>query len=63
MQKQIKTAFIAAFSLVIIIIAGTTDEGWHPRNYVNEATLLGDLLPMWIGFFVGFLLSIGREER
>ena len=62
MKKQIKTAFIAAFSLVIIIIAGTNDDGWAPGNYM-ESGMFGDLLPMWIGFFVGFLLSIGREER
>ena len=63
MKKQIKTAFIIAFVFVIIIVAGTIDGNWHPRNYISGELRLRDWLPMWIGFAIGIACCIGRDER
>ena len=56
-----KTAFIIAFLIVIVIMAGMNDGNWGWDNYHYNQSL--DVwLPMWVGLSIGFILTIGRDE-
>lgn len=66
-MDMLKRSYVLAFLITVVILAGFHDGEWATKHYILNFDLqmprLYFWLPMWAGICIGFICTIGRDER